>query len=316
MEKTVDIIQDWITTEDLSLLGQVLENVLPEKTLLLYSSLAFSDREVLYSFLSESVLSLIQDSLLPFPDMASISLSVSKIDSRDYVVNAVVMNVGNVVAAPFSLRFFVDSVFWRQEMAPELSVGESLNVSLSWRPLTHGDHAFSFIVDPDDEVLEVSEVNNLVSRVYRVLVPDLVVDSVNAYSVVVEGESSSVEVGVSNIGDVDAVDVNLTVVANGVVVDGDAVRYVSYVVGSIEIPVMGSGLVGTYFFDWVPGVAGSYSLKAVVDPLGDVFESEKVNNEGLISVVVEAKPSFTGYWIVIGIIVTLSVTLLIFRKQV
>jgi hypothetical protein len=303
-EKTVDIIQYWISTEDLNILGQVLENVLPEKTILYYSKLAFLDREVLRA------------RALPFPDMALTSLSVSKINSRDYVISAIIENTGNVESTPFKFSFYIDSIFLRREEAPELSVEESLNISINWRPLTPGDHTLSFIIDPDNEVSEVNEVNNLLSQVYRVLVPDLVLNSVNAFSIVVEGEPSNVEVEVSNIGDFDANNVNLTVIANGVVIESDKVKYVSYTIGSIDIPIIGPKIVNTYFFNWEPEAPGTYSLKAVVDPLGEIFESEKMNNENLMNIVVEAKPSFTGYWIVIDIIVTLSIPLLFFRKQV
>ena len=101
-----------------------------------------------------------------------------------------------------------------------------------------------------------------------------------------------------------------------IIVEGE-VRYVTVEIGSYDVVELSANAIGIYEIEWEPEIAGTFNLKTVVDPKGQVLEENKLNNELTIPVEVQEKPRPILYYEIVAIAIIIIITLLyFFREQI
>jgi hypothetical protein len=316
-EKSSEVVHIWISSEDLVSLSEVFRHMKSEFVNSLFTSLTIAEREVFYPHLSSATIAAIQVGLLPLPDILPSTVSISIFDSIGYTINAIVENKGNVETGTFGVNVYVNDVLIDQIEISELSTSDTIETSTSWRPLTSGLYVIEIVADPTDEIHEISEEDNAIEETYGVHIPDLTVSDVRVPTPIEVGNSYSVEVDVTNIGEEDAHNVNLTVIATGVVVIDSQVGYISDTIGSIEISTIAVGSKDVYTYTWEPDIAGAYTINAVIDPQGQIIEEEKINNE--FGVQVEASEIAGVPWtqaIIVIMLVSIVAGLFYYRERI
>ncbi|WP_168169243.1 CARDB domain-containing protein [Thermococcus sp. 5-4] len=197
------------------------------------------------------------------------------------VINATVLNRGNVSATSVNVTLYADGVPVSSQVIPLLPVGSPTNVSLSWTPSKAGSAVLEVVADPDNVIPEFNETNNgfAVSVNVAERLPDLVVLNVSVPSIMQAGDNVTVNVTVLNSGNASASDVNVTLYAD------------SDILGSALISALNPGANVTLSFNWTPEYAGIYNLTAVVDPDNSIEEFNESNNNLSVEAFVEPAPS-------------------------
>jgi PKD repeat protein len=316
-EKAIELIKAWITTEDIQELGNVFQ-YLPQETLNnLYGSLEMAERATLYPFLLEETISLIQARLLPLPDIALTSLTIKRLGSRGYHVNATIENLGNTGTGAFSIEFTVDGNVMRQVEFQDLPTENSTVTFFEWRPTGRGVYTLTAMVDPMGIIDEIDETNNNYTRTYGVELPDLTVAFRTAPSELLEKKPYTLEVEVSNIGEEAAEDFNLTMQGSGIIVEKGQVKWISFTIGSSTIAWLQAGTSEVIGFEWKPETAGAYTLSANADPSELILEGDRTNNEATMQIEIEKGPEIWPY-LLIGAVMAMTVLgiLLLTRPQI
>jgi len=316
-EKAIELIKAWITTEDIQELGNVFQ-YLPQETLNnLYGSLEMAERATLYPFLLEETISLIQARLLPLPDIALTSLTIKRLRSRGYHVNATIENLGNTGTGAFSIEFTVDGNVMRQVEFQDLPTENSTVTFFEWRPTGRGVYTLTAMVDPMGIIDEIDETNNNFTRTYGVELPDLTVAFRTAPSELLEKKPYTLEVEVSNIGEEAAEDFNLTMQGSGIIVEKGQVKWISFTIGSSTIAWLQAGTSEVIGFEWKPETAGAYTLSANADPSELILEGDRTNNEATMQIEIEKGPEMWPY-LLIGAVMAMTVLgiLLLTRPQI
>ena len=154
---------------------------------------------------------------------------------------------------------------------PAIRAHESAVVSFEWSS-GPGSYVFEFEVDPENQIEESNESDNLTTADNALFYPgpllaDLVVESIEwSPEAPVMGGTVTLSVTISNRGEgrAGSSTVRLHV--------GDEI------LGEIGIPPILAGESGTASFDWEAGV-GELTIRAVSDSSGDVSETVEDNNE-------------------------------------
>ena len=211
------------------------------------------------------------------------------------LVNATVLNMGENVSAPTSVRFY-DGIPPAAQIGTDqpldtLAVDSKENVSVTWIASPRGTHTLCVVVDPDDLVAESDESNNLACvDVTVVTLPDLIPEEVELAppSPLLEGTSSQLSVRVLNQGDTSASAFDL-------VLFDDANHNLLPDAGELVNSTSVSGLIGhsrtTVEFSWPASTVGNHSICAYVDPPpGVVTESDETNNVACVAIEVLQHP--------------------------
>ncbi|MFA5313878.1 MAG: CARDB domain-containing protein, partial [Methanomassiliicoccales archaeon] len=192
-------------------------------------------------------------------------------------VNVTVINNG-VTAAQYIVVQVLDIFQGRTTIIanvtiPALDADDSMNVIVPWTSNLNGSHEIKFIVDPDDTILEASEINNMVSHYVTVLalLPDLSVsDDEIDFSMfpAMTGMPLTIDAIVRNTdGRATAVNATVSFYLGQPTVNG-------ILIGTTKVTVSAGGQVAASL-TWTPNVVGQYTIYVVV---GGIIEYDYTNN--------------------------------------
>jgi len=220
------------------------------------------------------------------PDLyvKSIDLPARCYLNKTLMVNATIENYGRSVNKSFNVSFIVDNETLGVEMVNSLNVTENKMVSFEWTPEDAGKYNLTVFIDSDCEIEEANEYNNnFTSAGVSATAPDLVVDGIDPPYDLFVNISNTINITVRNIGDVD-VDVEemgqfeqaerafgLRLFARRVNENGTCT--VDGWTGGLNVSE--SRVVS---ISWTPAETGKYVIYAVVDPAGEIDESNETNN--------------------------------------
>ena len=210
-------------------------------------------------------------------------------------VNATIRNVGGADSMATNARFFDGAPpspqIGSDKILPPIPVNGSANVSVMWTASPPGDHEICVVADPDNQIAEIDETNNMACAVFRVLsLADLTPISMDVTppSPLLEGTLARVDATIANGGDLPAG-------AFDVLLFDDRNSDMKPEAGeNISLSPL-SGVAGhsqeNASFDWTPSLVGDHALCAYADPPpGTVSESGEANNVICIDVLVQPSP--------------------------
>ena len=308
LDKVLEIVNAWVSTEAMQELGSVFGYLTPETLNKIYDGLTISERETVYQYLSEETIAQITTELLPLPDLTPTLITVSKLEGLGYYVTATIRNQGNIESAKYKVDLKVDTSLIDQIEVPGLFAGAMTNVTYEWKPKAKGAYMLIVTVDPDNLLSEMNETNNELTKAYGVELPDLTVIIKTAPTELIEKKSYNFEVEVYNIGEVETGAFDITLKASGVTVKA---RWTSITVDTSDIQQLAAGSSEVLQFSWTPEEAGAYTLEAKVDTAEMVLEGDETNNIDKVSLTIEARKS---NWplIIATIIAVITVSIILF----
>ncbi|MCA9064391.1 MAG: hypothetical protein KDA96_15075, partial [Planctomycetaceae bacterium] len=226
----------------------------------------------------------------PTPDLVSSPVSLSNatpLAGETVTISMPVSNSGEAAAASFVVEFRKDGVLFDTVTVATLAAGESTIIAASTTFSVVGPHVVTVTIDPDQQVTELSELNNSASRTLQVLatpLPDLRIDGTEfslSDSNPLAGETVTVTVPIRNAGLATADSVTAQLQIDGVVV-GSA----SAVPDSIA-----AGQSATWTLQFTaPAGDGFHLLEIVVDHDNVIGESNENNNRDFLQFLVGAHP--------------------------
>ena len=308
LDKVLEIVNAWVSTEAMQELGSVFGYLTPETLNKIYDGLTISERETVYQYLSEETIAQITTELLPLPDLTPTLITVSKLEGLGYYVTATIQNQGNIESAKYKVNLKVDTSLIDQIEVPGLFAGAMTNVTYEWKPKAKGAYMLIVTVDPNNLLSEMNETNNELTKAYGVELPDLTVIIKTAPTELIEKKSYNFEVEVYNIGEVETGAFDITLKASGVTVKA---RWTSITVDTSDIQQLAAGSSEVLQFSWTPEEAGAYTLEAKVDTAEMVLEGDETNNIDKVSLTIEARKS---NWplIIATIIAVITVSIILF----
>ncbi|BDH79645.1 MAG TPA: DUF3344 domain-containing protein [Methanothermobacter sp.] len=185
-----------------------------------------------------------------------------------YTISALVGNVGNQDASQVRVDFLDNGVKVDSCVIPVLASGQTTTISFNWTPTTVGAHTLQLIIDPENRIQEINETNNNITLSLTVNqpFPDLICKGVDLVADFIVNETYTFTARISNIGPVNASQVRVDFLDNGVKVD------------SCVIPVLASGQTTTISFNWTPTTVGAHTLQLIIDPENRIQEINETNN--------------------------------------
>ena len=314
LDKVLEIVNAWVSTEAMQELGSVFGYLTPETLNKIYDGLTISERETVYQYLSEETIAQITTELLPLPDLTPTLITVSKLEGLGYYVTATIRNQGNIESAKYEVDLKVDTSLVDQIEVPGLFAGAMTNVTYEWKPKAKGAYMLIVTVDPDNLLSEMNETNNELIKAYGVELPDLTVIIKTAPTELIEKKSYNFEVEVYNIGEVETGAFDITLKASGVTVKA---RWTSITVDTSDIQQLAAGSSEVLQFSWTPEEAGAYTLEAKVDTAEMVLEGDETNNIDKVSLTIEARKSNWPLIIatIISVITVSIILFIIFRNR-
>jgi len=191
-------------------------------------------------------------------------------------LNATIANTGTVDAGSFNVSLSANGAVVDTASVESLGAGNTTNVSFQWTPASAGDIELCVLADCDDSVVEVDETNNEMCIEVEIK-PDLVTTEVTTSALLLLNQSSVVNASIANVGTADAGSFNVSLSANGTVVD------------TTSVAALGIGNdTNMSFFQWTPALAGEVDLCVVADSDGSVDELNETNNDKCVVVTVHA----------------------------
>ncbi len=211
------------------------------------------------------------------------------VEGEEATVLALVRNAGDAPAGPFLVSVFVGDpdeggTLLGQAALGGLPPGGEERVEIPWSPVDlRGSLGLYALVDPDDEVEEADEDDNLAFRPFVSLgLPDLVLTRAAvtldpAYPR--EGESVTITATVRNLGDQPSGETTLLVTEKEPEAD---------VIGLLTVPGLSPGALTTSSLSWTPSSPfGDRPVRLTVDPEDDVVEQDEGNNTVRTVVVIQ-----------------------------
>jgi|GEM_PF-4274297 subtilase family serine protease len=147
-----------------------------------------------------------------------------------------------------------------------LAVGSTTTVDITWKPTSAGSHTITATVDPGNSIKEHNENNNEYSSVVEVLAPDLTISNIVTPQTPILGQSEQITVYVKNEGTYHAQNIEVRLYINDVLE------------GSQTVTILDSGQEDSIVFSWTPEEVGVINIRAEVDPLNSITESNEGNN--------------------------------------
>jgi len=224
------------------------------------------------------------DSGLGLPDLQADRLlyersnPAAKDDSLPWNVHTTILNSGESQAGPFSVVFLVNGTEFDRKFEFILPVGGTKTIIGELDPFTlgldSGTYTITVIVDPDEQVIEQDERNNVITGALTLLSPELCPRSL-AFdkSIVRLDEEVKVSAEICNEGEGAAGNVEVGFYANHI-------RF-----GSAKIELLGQGQVALVNAILDPERVGLvdapavYEIRVVVDPNDLHNELDEANNE-------------------------------------
>jgi len=197
------------------------------------------------------------------------------------IIGCTVENTGTVTAVNAKLSFYLgnplDGGEWIKDSENTTSIGpsESAHVEIAWvLDGVVGAVDICVWVDPDNEIDEISEEDNISSTSFTsATTPDLTISSADISfdnTAPLEGETFTMTAIIRNGGETDAGPITVALF------DGDP-ENVGEKVGELTFNAIYGGSYGTATFD-LALYAGSYDFYVKVDPENDIEEGSETNN--------------------------------------
>ncbi len=165
-----------------------------------------------------------------------------------------------------------------------LKAGEEKITEFSWTPASTGAFNLTVAVDPENNIEETNETNNVkfVNVTVGMAVPDLIPTSLMPLTKIYSNHSNIISATVCNNGFDNALAFNVSFSANGTVVD------------TASVPGLTAGVSTTVSFTWTPLEPGRHGLCILADCDSEIVEFNETNNERCKNVIVEIpKPDLT-----------------------
>ena len=278
LEKAVEATKIIILLDFLEELGEIFVYLSTERLNDIFGALTIQERAKLMPYLTAETVARIKTALLPLPDLTLTSITVTPSEplvQETVTVKVTVKNAGNVKASGISIKLEANGALIQTRSISELEAGKSTSVTFSWKPTEAGTYTLKATVDPDNKIGELNEENNVISTSVTVKpkkLPDLTVELEAVPAEITAGTEVDVRLLIKNIGEADAA-------AFAVELEVDGVS-----LGSTEIEGLAAGASTTVTFSWKPTEAGTYTLKATVDPDNKIGELNEENNVATASV--------------------------------
>ncbi|MCB1053050.1 MAG: hypothetical protein KDC71_20785, partial [Acidobacteria bacterium] len=189
-----------------------------------------------------------------------------------------VKNVGAATAPASVAGIFVNDVLQGNINVSSLALNGTQDVSVTWTPPNAGSYSLRAEADRTGLVNEAIEVNNSRTETVNVVAapPDLVVTNLSiSPASPTPGSTVTVTVGIQNTGSGNTP--NGASIRTGIYLDSSLKNSFVFSNGSRTYMLAGETFSASRTFTW-PN-AGSYTLRAVVDDLNAVSESNETNNE-------------------------------------
>lgn len=201
-----------------------------------------------------------------------------------YGFNITIRNVGNE-----NITIFDVSVTYKDPLNRDFNLGtanhrvmgvaagESTTLQINWKPLNDGSYTFTVNLDSTQLVREFSEENNSASKTFNVktkpnfYIADKRTDIDMSTDSLAQGEDISFEVVLSISGNAD----DISTISYDFTVDGVPVEGIS---GSTTVNKETDPPTATIKFTWTTHVSGQPPLVLVIDPNGDIDESDEDDN--------------------------------------
>ncbi|CAD7771254.1 Outer membrane protein assembly factor BamB [Candidatus Methanoperedenaceae archaeon GB50] len=196
------------------------------------------------------------------PDLRPARIDIPEVYSN--ATNPIDLQIDGV-AERFNLTLSVNGTIVDRETVSSVYADSELSARLYWTPNRTGRYDMRVFLDSDDDVRELDEKNNNITRVVEVILPDLTPIGIKSDEHVFANETNQITVEVRGAGN--GFNATLTEIrGNNTEVIGNATNISFYGETSIE-------------FEWVPEENGSHNLTVCLDPDCDLPESNETNNE-------------------------------------
>ena len=211
------------------------------------------------------------------PDLIPTSLTPTTLyvnQSNEITVR--VKNEGGF-AGSFNVSLKYDGTLIGVNTIYSLGASKEKRTEFTWMPTSTGIFNLTATVDPEDVIEESNETNNVMSVnvTVEIPIPDLVPTSLTPPPKVYSNHTNTIRATIRNNGFDDASAFNVSLSANGTVVD------------TIDLAGLSAGGSTTISFSWAPMQIGSYELCVLADCDDVVEESDETNNERCEVVLVE-----------------------------
>jgi len=179
--------------------------------------------------------------------------------SKTYVnaTNIIMVSINGTTDESFNVMLEADG-----ELIGNRRINRIRNVvtlPFEWRPSRTGIHTLELVVDPDADVAERNETNNILTEYVNVTLPDLIPLAVNTRPVYVNA-TNNIIVSIGGTAEY----FNVSLIENGTVV-GKTSNITCY-----------TGTNGSII--WKPTRLGNCTIKAVIDSDDDIAETNETNN--------------------------------------
>ncbi len=212
-------------------------------------------------------------------------------------INATVQNRGGTdTIADFKVRFYLDAltgnggtVIGTDQVIPGLAKGNSKTVNVNWLAVP-GEHTIFVEVDPENEIDEAYEWNNIASKTIYVRKPELYithenitftpdVKSLDAY----EGVNIKIKATINNIGEAPAYNVKVCFI------DRSESLVERFICDNKTISVIPAANQASVTANWIP-TGGAHEIEVQIDPENNIPEFNETNNTASTNVTIKYPP--------------------------
>ena len=211
------------------------------------------------------------------PDLIPTSLTPTTLYvNQSNEITVTIKNEGGS-AGSFNVSLKYDGTLIGVNTIYSLGASKEKRTKFTWTPTSTGTFNLTVTVDPENVIEESDETNNVMSVnvTVEIPIPDLVPTSLMPPPMIYRNHTNTIPATVRNNGFDDASAFNVSLSANGTVVDTGGV----------------SGLTGdsstTISFSWTPSELGYFELCVLADSDDEIVESDETNNERCENVSVE-----------------------------
>lgn len=224
----------------------------------------------------------------PLPDLRVSNLTIegSLVARSTLRLNVTIENMGDRNALPFVIRVFDNDKPLLNTSRGGLGVGQNTTARFLLS-VAEGQHEIRVEVDPENQVAERDEENNVVADFLDVVAPESVVVEPNLLVERVDaapndprpGETVMLVAFVRNTADTVVNETTVEFTINGVPL------------GSVRAPALDPGHYASVTFSWPVQDEGSYTIRAAADVANEVAEADEGDNELARTFVVISPPA-------------------------
>ncbi|UYZ40618.1 MAG: PQQ-binding-like beta-propeller repeat protein [Candidatus Methanospirare jalkutatii] len=219
---------------------------------------------------------------LALPDLVLTEKSEELHADGTFSVTYTVCNQGAADAGESNTTITINGVEVLKDPVPALPAGESYTNTVGPFECPCGTNVtVKVCADSDDEIVESNETNNCLENVLECppcKKPDLTITELTTPEIYANIDNT-INATVSNIGEGDADAFNVSLLADGSVVD------------TVSVAGLKANESVNLSFTWTPTHAGEYELCVIADSNDEIEESDETNNEYCETVtVLESKP--------------------------